>query len=270
MITNISNDEIKQAIEDHWSLQLGSYFSSVHDLGGAIYNLGDTVTDYYWNYAGRIETNDEKLDELLGRVERFAEEHNRQPAFYIDPSTEPKSIETSLKARGFAREDEEIWMFYPKVRQLIAPQTAISGLNIRIVNSDQEFADFITVFHAAYEMLEGEQSSSPYGDSLIAARKHPPKNVVITHFVGYVEERPVSIASVYRTGRVAGLYNVGTPQLHRSKGYGAALSNSAIDAALRSGADKIILQTGLDSPAHRLYTRLGFTLGFTAVIWSKS
>src|SRR4051794_39025207 len=49
MKTNISISEIKRAIEDHWALQLGSYFAAVHDLRGATYNLGGTVTDYYWN-----------------------------------------------------------------------------------------------------------------------------------------------------------------------------------------------------------------------------
>lgn len=270
MQTKISITKIKQAIEDHWALQLGSYFSSVHDLNGATYNLGDTVTDYYWNYAGRIETTEKELNNVIERVLEFAKAHDREPAFYLDPSSRPSSVEKALRKRGFAAEDEEIWMFYPKSKKLLGQQPKIDGLKIQRVTSEKQFREFLSVFHEAYEMLEDGKTTSPYGDSLIAARKQPPKKVRITHLIGYVGGVPVSIASNYQVGKVAGMYNVGTPNKFRGKGYGAALSNAAIQEALDSGAHTLMLQTGLNSPAHRLYDRLGFKLGFTAVIWSKS
>ena len=150
------------------------------------------------------------------------------------------------------------------------PQNIIDGLKIQRVETDTQFTDFLAVFHEAYEMLEDGNTTSPYGDSLIAAKTTPPKKVEIVHWIGYVGNQAVSIASTYQTGKVAGLYNVGTPTPYRGKGFGAALSNAAIQGALDSGAEKLILQTGLDSPAQRLYERLGWTLGFTAVIWSKA
>ena len=107
------------------------------------------------------------------------------------------------------------------------------------------------------------------GVSLRAAWKTPPK-ANIAHFVGYVGGFAVSIASIYRDGDVAGLYNVGTPRQQRKNGYAAALSNAAITDAIGAGAKKILLQTGYESEAHRLYSRLGFEIAFTATIWSKS
>ncbi len=61
---------------------MGTYFASVHDLDGATYNLGDKVTDYYWNYAGKIDTTEDNKDALIERVIAFASAHSREPAFY--------------------------------------------------------------------------------------------------------------------------------------------------------------------------------------------
>ena len=51
---------------------MGTYFASVHDLDGATYNLGHKVTDYYWNYAGKIDTTEDNKDALIERVIAFA------------------------------------------------------------------------------------------------------------------------------------------------------------------------------------------------------
>jgi GNAT superfamily N-acetyltransferase len=266
MFNNVNKEQLDRAIQDHWDLQMGTYFSSVHDLGGAVYNLGSTVTDYYWNYAGKVRIGQGEGAALIEKVTRFAREHDRLPAFYIDPETNPAFAE-ALTQKGFAAEDEEIWMSYTTGR---AALPSAPNLEIKQVESEKDFDAFLDVFHESYGMLEPGQSSSPYGDSLKAARKTPPAGVKILHYIGSSGGVPVSVASAYVLPRgVAGIYNVGTPEKFRRNGYAAALSLAAINGALNTGAKQIILQTGLESDAHRLYRKLGFEDAFSAVIWSQ-
>lgn len=268
MINNISVDEIENAVKIHWKLQLGSYFGSIHDLDGAIYNLGDLVTDYYWNYAGMINTKPDIASDLVKRIIEFAREHQRNPAFYIDPSTRPDNFTDYLISADFKPDDDEIWMFFKEFPSNLKPHP--SDLEIQEVHSLKDMKVFVDVFHEAYEMLENGNTSSTYGDSLMKAYQNQRDDVNVHHFIGSHAGEPVCVSSIYMSGHDAGLYNVGTPIAYRGNGYGTALSVHTINYAKNKGVNKIILQTELGSDAERLYKNLGFTQAFSAVIWAKA
>ena len=101
MINNISAQEIEKAVRTHWKLQLGSYFESIHDLNGAVYNLSGFVTDYYWNYAGMINVQPLEIDALIKRVIVFARKCNREPAFYVDPLQDQRRLQRTSLMRVF-------------------------------------------------------------------------------------------------------------------------------------------------------------------------
>jgi predicted acetyltransferase len=70
--------------------------------------------------------------------------------------------------------------------------------------------------------------------------------------VGRVGEKPVSCALVSVTGATAGIYNVATPEEHRRRGYGAALTWAAIAEGARRGCDHSILQASdMGAPVYR-------------------
>lgn len=267
MISNISIQEIEAAVRAHWKLQLGSYFESIHDLKGAVYNLGGLVIDYYWNYAGMINAQPSEVDALIKRVIEFAGDKNREPAFYIDPSTRPENITKNLSDAGFQPDDDEIWMFFNEFPSDLRKPP--SDLDIQEVSSIKDMHVFVDVFHEAYEFLEDGETSSTYGNSLLETYENLPKDVDIYHFIGNHSGKPVSVSSIYISGSDAGLYNVGTPSVHRGCGYGTALSVHAIKLAQIKGAQRILLQTELGDDAERLYGNLGFTQGFSAAIWAK-
>lgn len=266
MINNITLQEIEEAVRIHWKLQLGSYFESIHNLDGAVYNLGGLVTDYFWNYAGMINTRPSDADVLIERIIKFALMHKREPAFYIDPSTKPDNFTTNLTKAGFKADDDEIWMFF---NQLPNALQQTSDLVIKEVADFNDMKTFVKVFHDSYEMLQDGDPSSPYGDSLLKAYKNKANDVKVHHFLGSRSGVPVSVSSIYMSGHDAGLYNVGTPVSHRGHGYGTALSVHAIKYAKGKGAKKILLQTELGGDAERLYSKLGFVQAFSAAIWAK-
>jgi predicted GNAT family acetyltransferase len=75
-----------------------------------------------------------------------------------------------------------------------------------------------------------------------------------------VEGRPVSMAAVYgpaaAMSRIGGVY---TPENHRGKGYGSAVSAAAAQIALDSGATDVVLFADLANPvSNSIYQRIGF------------
>jgi GNAT superfamily N-acetyltransferase len=264
MICNVSREEVVDAIKIHWKLQLGCYFKSIVNLNGAMYNLGDKVVDYFWNYAGLIEANsDEDAEKLVDRIIAFAQENERVPAVYIDPTVKPNNFGELIAKRGFKLSGDEIWMFLNPTRFSTIEQP--KDLHIKRVLTDEDMKVFIDIFDLSYGMGE---DGKVYGESLFDAFKSGTKDVEIFHYLGMSNGIPASIASVYISSDVAGIYNVGTIPDFRKKGFGAALSRVAIAEALKHNVRKLLLQTELDSEPERLYSKIGFDQAFSGEIWS--
>jgi GNAT superfamily N-acetyltransferase len=74
----------------------------------------------------------------------------------------------------------------------------------------------------------------------------------IAAVLGTVAGEPVSVALVSVTGATAGIYMVATPDQHRRRGYGAAMTWAAIREGARLGCDHVILQASeLGAPVYR-------------------
>ncbi len=267
MISNISEEMLIDAIEIHWKLQLGSYFSKVHKLSGAVYNIGGRVTDYYWNYAGLIRAEKGKEQELIDEIIEFAKTHDRVPAVYLDPSASPENFDTFLKEAGFSPEDDEIWMFCNGEQPSM--ETNPNKLKIIQVENKKDMEAFIEVFDEAYEMLEEGEIESPYSLSLLDAFNLPPQEVTIEHYIGLIDKKPVTVGSIYMSADVAGLYNVGTLTSECKKGYGGTISRYVINRSKELKHRRLLLQTELGSDAERLYSKLGFYQAFSGAIWSQ-
>lgn len=72
-----------------------------------------------------------------------------------------------------------------------------------------------------------------------------------------VDGVPASSVAVLRTGKMAGIYNVGTVDAQRGRGYAELLLNHVLNEAKTSGADAAGLIAV--AKAERLYERVGFS-----------
>ena len=75
-------------------------------------------------------------------------------------------------------------------------------------------------------------------------------------YVLRVDGRPVATAISLRTGDAVGIYNVGTPEAERGKGYGGAITAAALERAFAGGARFGYLQSS--ALGFSVYKRLGF------------
>ena len=67
---------------------------------------------------------------------------------------------------------------------------------------------------------------------------------------------PASASGVFVTGTTAGVYNVATPEEHRSKGYGWAMTAAAARVGAEQGASRAILQAS--EAGEPIYRRMGY------------
>ncbi|MDP4021018.1 GNAT family N-acetyltransferase [Methylobacterium sp. NEAU 140] len=78
------------------------------------------------------------------------------------------------------------------------------------------------------------------------------------HLVGRDAVGPVSCASLYLRGEIAGLYNVSTLHDRQGRGHGGRVTAAALREARARGAKHVFLQCPADGPVEALYRRAGF------------
>ena len=70
-------------------------------------------------------------------------------------------------------------------------------------------------------------------------------------------ERVARAVSILEEGHV-GIFDVGTLETHRNRGYAGALLAHQLKVAIAAGATTAYLQVAADNPARRTYERFGF------------
>lgn len=129
-----------------------------------------------------------------------------------------------------------------------APPPPPPPLRIERVEDVQELADFQRVSGASFGL------PLPVAERFLGPRflRHPAVSV----FVGRVAGEAVAAAALVCTGRVAGVYWVGTLEEQRGRGFGEALTWSVCAEGVRRGCELASLQASeLGRP---VYERMGF------------
>jgi hypothetical protein len=74
-------------------------------------------------------------------------------------------------------------------------------------------------------------------------------------YVGMVDGVPVASGLGYRTGEVQGIYNIGTVEAARGRGYGAAMTWAAMSSAAPGARLAVLQASAMGFP---IYARMGF------------
>ena len=76
------------------------------------------------------------------------------------------------------------------------------------------------------------------------------------YYLGRVGRVDVTTAAAFTIGDAVGIFNVATPEAHRGRGYGAAVTVEALRRGFRAGAEFAWLQSS--AIGHSVYRRIGF------------
>lgn len=124
------------------------------------------------------------------------------------------------------------------------PMTATpapEGLEIRRVSDDADFDDYVA-------------AGSPATRTWLGARIRQDASVAL--YTGKVDRTPVATSMSVRTGEVLGIYNVGTIESFRRRGYGWAMTSAAIEDASATSCTLATLQSS--APGLSIYRGHGF------------
>ena len=107
LYSHLDTNDVRSFVRAHVDLQLGCYFSEKIQCQSGLLCVSKHIDDYYWNTL--CSFNESSTETIYKEAENSFLHRNRNPAFYLDPSCEPKSMADFLLSKNFSYE-KEIWM----------------------------------------------------------------------------------------------------------------------------------------------------------------
>jgi ribosomal protein S18 acetylase RimI-like enzyme len=166
------------------------------------------------------------------------------------PSDVPGDIVERVAHRGAGGVESAPLMVLADLREVTS--RSIAGLAVERVRDDAGLEAFLRLAEGALELTAVVAGLL----RALAGVRGLGDDAPIRHYLGRLDGEAVGIATLHLGGRVAGIYNVGTPEALRGRGIGTALTVAAMVDARASGATTAALQSselGLG-----VYRRLGF------------
>ncbi len=126
--------------------------------------------------------------------------------------------------------------------------------DVRKASDMSAFADILTI-------------TSDYEPSLGKELTRLLDNNHFEHYVGYLEDQPVGIVTLFRDGKTGVVSNLATLQEHQRKGCGRALMLTLMKRAGELGLEQLVL--GTSPAAEKLYQSLHFTTALDIDMYFK-
>jgi hypothetical protein len=192
-------------------------------------------------WSSRLDPDPAELERLLGELDERELPHMLQ----LRPGVDPGAAAVAER-RGLAADEDPPLMRLDDTRRLEAV-AAPAGLTIRPLEPDE--AELHALTAAAGFGEDPEHFVRLVPPELLRAEG-------ALAYVGELEGEIVTTALAVTLGDYVGVFNVGTPEAHRRRGYGAAITARAVADGLAAGASWAWLESS--SAGYRIYQALGF------------
>lgn len=134
--------------------------------------------------------------------------------------------------------------------------------NIKIVENEKEYNDFMNVLSSAYNDSIENPEENVYADAVTECYYEAVKNTMNSkehlHIIAYDNDIPVSVATLNYVDGIGGINKVGTAQGYWNKGYGKQVIAYLIQKFEELGGGMLTLSTEYDSKNQQFYEKLGF------------
>jgi|GEM_PF-1376331 len=230
--------------QEHLKQHLGE---STQDVFGARWVLMPSAPYPRYNHVGYIRVGCDQAEKLIATARDFFREQGLpQVAFLTTPATQPADLAQRLLRQGYRSEAVPVmvWDGTP----LPQPRRA----DLRVVRLQPG------CYELFWQVMSQVFFPGAVGDYLAAGRKgvEVADALGAFHYVAFLGDQPVGGGTLYRRGRMGGIYNLCTLPAFQRLGVATEVLRVCIADALESGCDYV----GLTPTAmgRRLYQRLGF------------
>lgn len=225
--------------------------ASRHEVGASTVLLHPTLPASSWNFAVDIDTDNARLDRLVGRVEAEFHKAKRWPAFLTGPYDRPQDVGERLGPLGYSAEADRTIMYVDQKPSIKVE--APGGLEIEM--ADDATADECVQIAVQRYGWPYEWAKSLRRAALIGMERGP------EHYRMYyaaLNGAGVATAFTVFSAGTAGLYGMATSKDFEGKGIGRALLAHCASEAFDRGVDVMTLQVPTGSKAERFYEAAGF------------
>jgi len=231
------------------------FFDSKEENEDYILCTSKVIDDYFWNTA-YLKTK--TIEDIISDIENKFKKINRIPSLYI--GRDDKYYENNRKLildKGYKLNDTDVYML------LIDYKDVEINMNIKVVENEKEYNDFMKVLASAYNDTIENSAENVYADSITKcyydAIKKSMNNNKTYHIIGYNEDNiPVSVATLNMVDGVGGINNVGTAQGFWNKGYSKQVLTYLIKLFKQNNGEFLLLSTEYHTKNQKYYEKLGF------------
>lgn len=237
-----------------YALLKGMFFDDRRDSDNYIICTSNVMDDYFWN----ISYLKNKIDkEILKNIKNEFTIINRVSSIYIGKNDRYyKENKELLLDNDYKINNTDVYMLLEDAKKI-----EITA-NIKIVENEKEYNDFMNVLSSAYNDLIENPEENVYADAVTECYYKAVKNTMNSkehlHIIAYDNNIPVSVATLNYVDGVGGINNVGTAQGYWNKGYGKQVITYLIQKFEELGGGMLTLSTEYHSKNQQFYEKLGF------------
>lgn len=191
--------------------------------------------------AGRVE---ERIDAMLEQIGQYTDHID----WLVFPDDQSADLGKRLEARGMLGGPGGTWLWTSLPPRDPAP-TVPSQFRIEQVRDDQMLSQWVRVSEAGF----GSDLSLFYD---AYARHGYGPDAFSLHYIGYLDEEPVTSGTLLDAGGCATIYDLSTPPAFRHQGFGGAMTHALLQQIRHRGyADTWIWSSPM---AKSVYRKLGY------------
>ncbi len=194
----------------------------------------------------RFDTSrtEEQIDALLEQIGQYSD----QIDWFVFPDDHPSDLGKRLEARGMPSGPGGNWL-WTDLTSLSTDPTAPDHFRIERVRDDQMLAEWVRISEVGF----GEELAIFYDAS---ARHGYGPDAFSLHYIGYLDDTPVTAGTLLDAGGCATIYDVSTPPAFRRKGFGGAITHALMQEIRNRGyGDTWIWSSNM---AKSVYQKLGY------------
>ena len=252
-----SNNQIITAVEEN----LFAYIRFFANHKKNLYHEDDAVLTFISetdipsmqsNSIYKIAINKEtNIDEQIKTLIRPFKDKKKPLFLTTGPSSKPENLKEHLEKNGIHHVQTQRGMAldletYDEKFELP------NNLVLKKVEDETDLKNWLKIYTIGFDYSSslGDFIYNQYGDKLINKKDD------MTHYIAYLNGKPVSTSTLFITDNIAGLYNIITIPEGRNNGLGKIMTKVPLEEGKKQGCKIAILQaTELGVP---LYSKLGF------------